>query len=329
MHKHQLITLTVNDEKHGLAIEPQWTLAEVLREQLGLTGVKIGCDTGDCGACTVLIDGKPVVSCLILAVTVEGSSIETIEGLAHNAVLHPLQKAFLHHGATQCGFCTPGMILASKAMLDENKKLTGEEIREQLSGNMCRCTGYTKIVEAVQNVNQGLDEPPSSPIKVDAVGQVTGGAKYTDDMTLPRMLYGKILRSPHPHAKIVSIDTSRAEALPGVIAVMMGAELSTKYGVLPASQDETALCIDKVRFIGDGVAAVAAVDELTAQEALKLINVRYELLPSVLSMEDALDTTTSHHAGPQYCPGSLPNPGRGQSAGGKSGRGDFPRLPGG
>jgi len=286
----RIITLTINGEKHELAVEPQWTLAEVLREQLGLTGVKIGCDTGECGACTVLLDGKPIISCLTLAVTVEGSSIETIEGLARDGALHPLQKSFLHHGATQCGFCTPGIILTSKAVLDNKPGLSEEALREQLSGNMCRCTGYTKIVKAVQNANQESDEPPSSPIKVDAVGQVTGGAKYTDDLTLPRMLYGKILRSPHPHAKVVSIDTSKAEALPGVVAVMIGSELQTKYGVLPASQDETALCIDKVRFIGDGVAAVAAVDERTAQDALKLINVRYELLPSVLSTEDAQRT---------------------------------------
>jgi 4-hydroxybenzoyl-CoA reductase alpha subunit len=282
-----VITLTVNGEKHQLAVEPQWTLAEVLREQLGLSGVKIGCDLGYCGACSVLADGKPILSCLTLAVTVEGSSIQTIEGVAGNGVLHPLQKSFLHHGATQCGFCTPGMILASKAALDGNSDLSEEELREKLSGNMCRCTGYMKIIEAVQSVTTKSDESPSSPIKVDAVGQVTGSAKYTDDMALPRMLYGKILRSPHAHAKIVLIDTAKAEALPGVVAVMVGAELPAKYGVLPASQDETALCIDRVRFIGDGVAAVAAVDERTAQEALKLINVQYEVLPSVLSMEDA------------------------------------------
>jgi 4-hydroxybenzoyl-CoA reductase subunit alpha len=283
----QLITIAVNGEQKELAVESHWTLAEVLREQLGLTGVKIGCDVGDCGACTVLLDGKPILSCLTLAVTVEGSSIETIEAIARNGELHPLQKSFLHHGATQCGFCTPGMILTSKAMLGSNGTLSEEAVREQLSGNMCRCTGYTKIIEAIEGVSKGLDEPPPSPIKVDAVGQVTGGAKYTDDLTLPRMLYGKILRSPHPHARLVSIDTSKAEDLPGVVAVMIGSELQTKYGILPASQDETALCIDKVRFVGDGVAAVAAVDERIAQEALKLINVRYELLPSVLSIEDA------------------------------------------
>ncbi|MDH3251511.1 MAG: molybdopterin-dependent oxidoreductase [Ignavibacteria bacterium] len=286
----QLITLTVNGEPRELAVEPHWTLAEVLREQLGLTGVKIGCDVGDCGACTVLLDGKPILSCLTLAVTVEGRSIETIEALARNGVLHPLQKSFLHHGATQCGFCTPGMILTSKAILGLNDTLSEDVVREQLSGNMCRCTGYTKIVEAVQNAHLALDVAPFSPVKVDAVGQVTGGAKYADDLTLPRMLYGKILRSPHAHAKIVSIDTSKAEAHPGVVAVMIGSELLTKYGILPASQDETALCIDKVRFVGDGVAAVAAVDERTAQEALKLIIVQYELLAPVLSMEDALRT---------------------------------------
>jgi len=289
MHKRQLITLTVNGEKHELAVEPQWTLAEVLREQLGLTGVKIGCDLGDCGACTVLADGKPILSCLTLALTVEGCAIETIEGLARDGKLDPLQKAFVDHGALQCGYCTPGMILSSKAMLDEVHDVTVEDIREKLSGNLCRCTGYTKIVEAVRCEAHNHGEPcDTQGVKVDAVGQVTGSAKYTDDFTLPRMLYGKILRSPHAHARILSVDTSNAEKLSGVIAVMTGKDLPILYGILPASQDETALCIDKVRFVGDGVAAVAAVDELTAQDALKLIRVQYEPLSPVLSIKDAL-----------------------------------------
>lgn len=128
----------------------------------------------------------------------------------------------------------------------------------------------------------------TSPPRIDGVGQVTGAAIYTDDMTLPRMLYGKILRSPHAHARIVSIDTSRAEALPGVVAVMTGKELPTPFGVLPMSQDENVLCIDKVRFVGDAVVALAAVDERTAQDALKLITVEYDILPSIITMEDAL-----------------------------------------
>ncbi len=285
----QLITLTVNGDRHEVAVEPQWTLAEVLREQLGLTGVKIGCDLGDCGACTVLADGKPILSCIRLAVTVEGCAIETIEGLAKDGTLSPIQRSFIDHAALQCGFCTPGMILTSKSLIDEGGERTEEEIRERLSGNLCRCTGYTKIIEAVQcegHRNAGACEKQG--VKVDAVGQVTGAAKYTDDLSLPRMLFAKILRSPHAHARILSIDTSKAEKLPGVVAVMTGKDLPTKYGVLPSSQDETALSFDRVRYVGDGVAAVAATSERIAQEAIRLIEVKYELLPAILSIEDAL-----------------------------------------
>jgi 4-hydroxybenzoyl-CoA reductase alpha subunit len=289
--KKRIITLTINGERHEVAIEPQWTLAEVLREHLGLTGVKIGCDLGDCGACTLLVDGKPILSCMTLTVTAEGCSIETIEGLAKGGTLSSIQQSFIDHGALQCGFCTPGMILASKAMIDGNTELTEDAIREHLSGNLCRCTGYTKIIEAVQCEHHRQGKPcDKQGVKVDAVGQVTGSAKYTDDFILPRMLYGRILRSPYAHARILSIDTSKAENLPGVVAVMTGNDLPTKYGVLPASQDETALCIDKVRFVGDGVAAVAATSELIAQQALRLIDVTYEPLPPVLTIKDALRT---------------------------------------
>ncbi|MBF8293864.1 MAG: aldehyde oxidase [Bacteroidetes bacterium] len=299
MARH-LITLNVNGQQHQLAVEPQWTLAQILREELQLTGTKIGCDTGECGACTVLANGKPILSCLTLAATVEGIDIQTIEGLARKGNLHPLQESFLAHGGFQCGFCTPGMILTAKSAIHKGEASSEEAIREQLSGSLCRCTGYQKIVDAVtetarrakQTGGHGLDRSALSqePFRIDGVAQVTGAAKFTDDFVLPRMLYGKILRSPHPHARILSIDTSKAERLPGVVAVMIGSELPTKFGILPSSQDETALCIDKVRFAGDPVAAVAAVDELTALEAVQLIDVQYEPLPSILTMEDALRT---------------------------------------
>lgn len=290
MPKH-IITLTINGERHELAIEPQWTLAEVLREQLGLTGAKIGCDLGDCGACTVLADGKPILSCITLALTVEGCLIETIEGLSKDGALSSIQRSFIDHGGLQCGFCTPGMILTSKSLIAEGSELTEEEIRENLSGNLCRCTGYTKIIEAVQcESHRRGGSCEEHGVKVDAVAQVTGAAKYTDDLQLPQMLYGKILRSPYAHARILSIDTSRAETLSGVVAVMTGKDLPTKYGILPSSQDETALCVDKVRYVGDGVAAVAATSERIAQEAIRLIDVKYELLPPVLSIKDALRT---------------------------------------
>jgi len=145
----QLIELKVNGESYETAVDPHRTLLEVLRENLGLTGAKEGCDLGACGACTVLIDGKAVLSCLTLAVDSQKKEITTIEGLAREGKLHPLQQNFVNHGAIQCGFCTPGMILSAKAMLDKNPKPTEEEVKRGISGNLCRCTGYTKIIEAI------------------------------------------------------------------------------------------------------------------------------------------------------------------------------------
>jgi len=146
----QLIKLRVNGLDEEVMIEPWWNLARVLRDELNLTGTKIGCETGDCGSCTVLIDGKAVKSCLYLTMKARGKDILTIEGLrGENGELHPLQKAFIEYFAVQCGYCTPGMILAAKALLDENPNPTEEEVKEGLDGNLCRCTGYIKIIEAV------------------------------------------------------------------------------------------------------------------------------------------------------------------------------------
>ncbi len=146
----QLIELTVNDESYEVAIEPHRTLLEVLRENLGFTGTKKGCDEGTCGACTILLDGKPVLSCLMLATDAIGKNIQTIEGQAIGGKPTVLQKAFIDYGAIQCGFCTPGMILTAQAFLDRNPKPTEQEIKEAISGNLCRCTGYVKIVEAIK-----------------------------------------------------------------------------------------------------------------------------------------------------------------------------------
>lgn len=140
----------VNGNDYEVIIEPHMLLIDVLRDSLGFTGTKYACGAGDCGACTVLIDGKPAFSCLTLAVTARGKSILTIEGLAKGSELHPIQKAFVEKGAIQCGFCTPGMVLSAKAMLDENPAPTRDEIKTGLAGNLCRCTGYVKIVDAVE-----------------------------------------------------------------------------------------------------------------------------------------------------------------------------------
>jgi len=144
-----LVELNVNGEVYQVLIEPWRTLLEVLRETLTLTGTKEGCGRGDCGACTVLLDGKVVNSCLLLAIDAQGKNILTIEGLAQDGQLHPLQEAFIEHGAIQCGFCTPGMILSAKALLDKNPQPSVEEVRQAISGNLCRCTGYTKIIKAI------------------------------------------------------------------------------------------------------------------------------------------------------------------------------------
>ena len=154
----QPIKLKVNGVVEEVLVEPWWSLAYVLREVLNLTGTKVSCDTGNCGACTVLVDGKAVKSCLLLAPKAKGKEIVTIEGLTgEDGGLHPLQEAFIEHFAVQCGFCTSGMILTAKALLDENPGATEEEVRASLSGNLCRCTGYVKIVEAVLAAEEKLN----------------------------------------------------------------------------------------------------------------------------------------------------------------------------
>jgi aerobic carbon-monoxide dehydrogenase small subunit len=144
------IVLTINGERRELAVQGYRTLLDTLRNEAGLTGTKKGCDVGDCGACTVILDGKPVCSCLVLAVEADGARVQTIEGLGQNGGLHALQENFIQHGGAQCGFCTPGMIMMAKALLDANPHPTEEDIRFAIAGNICRCTGYTKIIEAIQ-----------------------------------------------------------------------------------------------------------------------------------------------------------------------------------
>jgi carbon-monoxide dehydrogenase small subunit len=152
----KLVQLEINGENFDLAIAPTTYLSDVIREAVGLTGTKKGCGIGDCGACTVLVDGMPTLSCITLAVACEGKAIMTIEGLSRGSELHPVQKAFIDKGAVQCGFCTPGMILSSVALLNENPCPTQKEIKTGLAGNLCRCTGYVKIIEAVEHAGELL-----------------------------------------------------------------------------------------------------------------------------------------------------------------------------
>jgi carbon-monoxide dehydrogenase small subunit len=156
------VLLFVNGDEQHLRVKARLTLVELLRDHLGLLGTKVGCDAGDCGACTVLLDGKPVNSCLMLAVEADGCAITTIEGLEQEGRLDPLQETFLKHGAVQCGYCSPGMVLSAKALLERNPEPTEEEAREAISGNLCRCTGYVKIVEAILAASRERVDPAQS-----------------------------------------------------------------------------------------------------------------------------------------------------------------------
>jgi 4-hydroxybenzoyl-CoA reductase subunit alpha len=296
------VLLNINGKAESLEVAPQSTLLEVLREDLQLTGTKSGCEDGTCGSCTVLLDGAPVRACLLLAAEVQGKEIVTIEGLSDGEKMHPVQEAFVMHGGSQCGYCSPGMILTAKALLDQNPAPTEAEVRQAISGNLCRCTGYTKVVESVISVADRQDQPPpkeEAPCRFSVVGKRTprpdavpkarGETKFTADLYLPGMLHAKVLRSPYAHARILNIDTSRAERLPGVRAVITGKDaIPYKWGVFAYTRDMQLLPSDKARFFGQEVAAVAAVNEETAREAVDLIKVDWEVLPHVLEPEEAL-----------------------------------------
>ncbi|MBI2933479.1 MAG: molybdopterin-dependent oxidoreductase, partial [Planctomycetes bacterium] len=277
------------------------TLLDVLRDKLGLTGAKKGCEIGDCGVCTVLVDGEPMNACLLLASEVEGREITTIEGLARDGALHPMQRAFIEEGAVQCGYCSPGMILGAKALVERRPDPSVDDIKEALGGNLCRCTGYHGILRAIRRWKKYADGAPA-PIdregdnsvgrslpRVDAFDKVTGRAKYTADLAFPNMAHGRILGSPVAHGRIRRIDASKAEALPGVLAVLTAKDVpDVLYGVSPARYDEHVLAREKVRFVGDPIAAAVAEDEETAERALKLIEIDIEEIPAVFTPQEAM-----------------------------------------
>jgi aerobic-type carbon monoxide dehydrogenase small subunit (CoxS/CutS family) len=345
------VTLLVNGERRTAHVAPETTLLRMLRDEFQLTGSKLGCDVGDCGACTVMVDGKSVNSCLMLAVQADGRDVLTIEGLATKEHLHPLQQLFEEKGSLQCGFCGPGVIMSAKALLDENPDPTEPEIRDALAGNLCRCTGYTKMIEAIQAVAQLRQEQPTAmsvaeaggliqmdkkpaviekealkelellrqpapaplvplPIEVlvpearqqtpavrqratrpDARLHGLGATKYIDDMYLPGMLFAKIKRAGVASARIIKVDTSEAEAMPGVVAVITGRDIPCNtFG--PSLKDQPVLADERVFHAGDGVAAVAAVTEQIATEALEKIHVEYETLDPVLDPLESLKLET-------------------------------------
>jgi selenium-dependent xanthine dehydrogenase len=292
------LNLTVNGTQHTLDVPPSRTLAEVLRYDLKLTGTKIGCNEAECGICTVHVNGVPVNSCIYPAFKAQDAEVKTIEGLAQGETLHPLQQEFIAHGAVQCGFCTPGLLMTSAALLDEKPDPNEHDIKVALKDTYCRCTGYVSVIRAIKSaarVKQGLDPlPPAEPDVVepmkhisrsekvqDIQDRVTGRAKYTDDYVFEGMLYGRTLRAKYPHARILSINTERAKALPGVRAVLTADDVPGEniHGLVYL--DWPALCGDKVRYVGDAVAVVAAETPEAAEAALDLIEVEYEVLPVV------------------------------------------------
>lgn len=262
---------------------------------LGWFGVKKGCDGGDCGACTVWLDGKPVHSCLVPAFRAEGREVTTIEGLACDGVLHPMQQSFLDAQAFQCGFCAAGMIMTSASLTDEQKK----DLPFRLKGNLCRCTGYHAIEDALNGIGSVDPDVPgracgSSLQNPVAHGIVTGTARYTADIKMEGMLHLKVLRSPHAHAKIKAIRTDKAKALPGVHAVFTHEDVpkrpytSALHDDYRVDPDDTYVLEDVARWVGQRVAAVVADTEGIAEEACRLIEVDYEVLPAVFDPEEAM-----------------------------------------
>ncbi len=300
------VELTVNGRKSAARVNPGTTLLQYLRDDLGLTGTKNGCSKGHCGTCTVILNGRAIRSCTVRmdSKQLQGGRVETIEGLARKGKLHALQASFIEEGALQCGFCTPGMIMSAKVLLAENPAPSAGEIRTWLTRhrNICRCTGYAPIVRAVQKAAERLaagrefvdtadllarDAADSPRLRRDAVDQVQGRTPYSDDLKEEHMLYGRILWSGHPHAEIRGIDCEQARGMQGVAAVITAEDILGENIAGILQLDQPAIARDKVRFIGDPVAAVFAETPEIAEAALGKIKVDYRLLEAVFSPAQA------------------------------------------
>jgi aldehyde oxidoreductase len=298
-----LIEFTLNGQPIAIHTDPARPLLRVIREDLGLTGTKQSCDMeGECGACTVLVDGEAQRSCLIMIGEVAGRSVTTIEGLGTPDHPHPLQLAFLEAGAVQCGYCTPGMLLSAKALLDRNLRPSREEIVAALAGNLCRCTGYLRIVEAVASAGAVLrgERPVAAPETLDAIGgdltrhngwaRVSGATRYAEDITLPDMHYIRLVRSPHYHARVLALDPAPGLAVPGVKRVLTAGDIPGENGLGGYSVGEHLLAPvgGKVRMVGDAVALVVATTPEAAEAGAAAVQVSYEELPHALEIEHAL-----------------------------------------
>ena len=289
----------VNGRKVRVSVPPVTRLADVLRDELGLTGTKIGCNAGDCGACTVLIDGRQACACLTAVGQAAGRAITTVEGLAEDGRLTSLQVAFQKHGAAQCGICTPGMLMAAADLLSRNAAPDEEQVKEALGGVLCRCTGYQKIIEAVIDVaaKPRLDLPPAveqavgarAP-KVDGIPRLTGTELYGADAIPKDALWLRVIRSPHAHAKFRLGDLDAVVArTPGLVRILTSKDVpSNGFGIYPHIKDQPVLAETEARFRGEAV--VALVGERAIVEAFdaSTLPIEYEVLPPILGLDDAM-----------------------------------------
>ncbi|MGI5837099.1 MAG: molybdopterin cofactor-binding domain-containing protein, partial [Chloroflexota bacterium] len=313
------IQLKINGLPKQVVAGPDLVLLDLLRNNLGLTGAKQSCDRkGQCGACTVIANGRAIRSCLTKVVDLDGAEIITVEGLGTPDNPHLIQEAFVLSGAIQCGFCTPGMIMASKALLDKNPNPSTDDIKRALRGNLCRCTGYAKIIEAVKlaaRFLRGEASPdqlrpdPNGPVmgvshpRPSSILKACGVADFSADILMPGALEAAVVRSPHPHALIKGIDSSAAEAMPGVVGVMTAKDIKGTNRLPFVVSDRPLLCEDKVRSIGDPVAIVVAETQAQALAAAQSVSVDYELLPVLSSPEEAMaeGAVRVHSDSPNLC----------------------------
>jgi len=298
------VHLVINGTKREFVVGPGQVLLELLREDLDLTGTKQSCDRkGQCGACTVIVDGKASRSCLIKVADLDGSEVISVEGLGTPENPHLIQEAFVLSGAIQCGYCTPGMIMATKALLDGNPNPNTEEIKKALSRNLCRCTGYLKIIEAVKLAGRFLrgeiipdqvrPDPQGSMIGVShprpsAMLKACGLAKFSADIKPQNAVEIAVVRSTEHHALIKSIDTSEAEQMPGVIGVMTAKDIKGTNRIKFVFDDQPVLCTDRVRCLGDPIVVVAADTKVQAENAGKAVKVEYDPLPVMMTPSEAL-----------------------------------------
>lgn len=324
------ISLTVNGKRYTVDAVPSETLSTLLRERLQLTGTKIGCDEAECGACTVLVDGEPMMSCVYPAERVDGKTVITIEGLAdltpnpsperRGGQLHPLQEAFVEHGAVQCGFCIPGQIMTAYALLKRNPNPASGDIRFALKDTLCRCAGYPSIENAILAAAESLrtGEPVRPPthipdsihqhktvgrkhLRPEAVEKVTGDAVYTDDLKFDGMLYARVKRAMIPHGFLGKLDVSKAGGLKGVVAVLTAEDIPAEknHGLVIYDWPVMVGVGERVRYVGDALAIVAAESQEIAEQAAALIEAEFDLQPVITNpvMARQADVPQIHEKG--------------------------------